>query len=152
MIQVFRDLGVSEERVVTIRNWLPEHVEVAYKKTHLQSELTFCFVGWLVVEKGILELLAAVESLVNNGYQLKVKVIGDGNLMEDCKSFVRHCDLGVCRIFGWLDYRRVAEELLTSDVFILPTHAEGAFRTVYSKRWHAVYPQYQLTLAGFLVA
>ncbi|MGS2722705.1 glycosyltransferase [Porticoccus sp. GXU_MW_L64] len=123
---LFDELAIKKNKVVTIKNWLPEHVEIQDEKVFEKDFVTFCFVGWVVKEKGIIELLSAVNSLVSSGFRLKTKIIGDGWLMSDCQDFVRRNNLKeFVDFFGWLEYKQVAMELSSSDVFVLPTYAEG---------------------------
>lgn len=123
----FNQLGVAEHKMVTVPNWLPEHVRIAAHPVLLNAECVhFCFVGWLVKEKGVLELLHAINLVQEQNVAFKFTFVGGGTLEEHVKDYVKINNLNqVVNVLGWCTPEKVALILSESHVFILPSHAEG---------------------------
>lgn len=82
------------------------------------------FVGRLVREKGLLELLHAANLLGGAGTRLQLVLVGDGPLRSDLEKLAR--ELGVDVLFtGALLPQDVARWLLAADVVTLPSYSEG---------------------------
>lgn len=124
---VFRDLGVRDERIVTIRNWLPTNFQVKQNSIKIATgeRLRFCFVGWLVPEKGVLELFDAIRILAEK-YSFKVIFVGGGGCEDFLREQTNKCGLEeIITITGWQSPEQVKQYLESSHVFILPSKAEG---------------------------
>ena len=61
----YERLGVSNNKISIIRNWLPSSRTISDSiksyKVNSEKELTFVFVGWVVKNKGIFELIEAIK-------------------------------------------------------------------------------------------
>ena len=124
----FLDLGVEDNRLLTIRNWLPSSVNVVNKPVVISgsAKVRFCFVGWLIKEKGVLELLSACKMMADNGLPFHMTLVGGGTLEGFSQEYVRTNELqDVVSILGWQDSVSVANILRQSHVFVLPSYAEG---------------------------
>lgn len=125
-LDFYTKLGVSPERVAVVRNWLPPGVayETRLRNGNL-SKLRFVFVGWLVDKKGVRELLEAA-CLLARKYRFELALVGGGDLENWARNYVSENELENCvSIRGWLSRDDVNEQLTTSDVFVLPSKAEG---------------------------
>lgn len=84
------------------------------------------YAGRLAVEKGLPILLESLRILQARGYDLQLTLAGDG---EDRKKLEQlSAELGISQrvaFAGYLDQERVREHLRRSDIFILPSFAEG---------------------------
>ena len=123
----FLHLGVNQERIALIRNWLPSHVECAKqpKKLNVGERMRFCFAGWLVEEKGVNELFEAIRTL-SKQYDFEFFFVGGGVLQEELSHKIAQSGLSDrITLTGWVDTNAVINYLQTSHVFVLPSKAEG---------------------------
>lgn len=83
------------------------------------------FLGRPEKEKGIFELLAAIELSKERFPQLKLAIAGDGNLAA-LQEHVRQKGIEpFVEILGWIDADRRATELARASIFVLPSYNEG---------------------------
>jgi colanic acid/amylovoran biosynthesis glycosyltransferase len=83
-------------------------------------------VGRLVPAKGQLVLLQALGSLVNRGLTFHLTLIGDGSDKKLLKQFVASHHLDHLVTFrGALNHDETRAQLALSDIFVLPSFAEG---------------------------
>ncbi len=91
----------------------------------LGDKLRLAFMGWVVREKGIFELLDALAMVKSATLDL----YGASMRPSDLDLFRRRTvDLGLTdrvRYLGMVDYRQVAEVLCGYDAVVLPTHGES---------------------------
>lgn len=123
----YRMLRVEEERLLTIRNWLPRDFLPADKPIvcHRHDMICFCFVGWLIEDKGVRELFSAIKTLTPE-YRFEFLFVGGGTLQVELEEKIKQSNLSArVKVTGWLDSRGVREHLKKSHVFILPSKAEG---------------------------
>lgn len=122
----YEALGVSSQRVVVVRNWLPPAAKFSEVKSAPNTPIRFIFVGWLVAKKGLVELLDACSSLRKRGLEFELTVIGGGDLLEFSHNYIDDHRLENCvQIVGWKSPTEVQSLLLQHDVFVLPSKAEG---------------------------
>lgn len=87
---------------------------------------TLLFVGRLDVEKGIPILFASMNILQKQGYDLKLVLLGDGRDRQFLESMAEQMGLSDNVDFrGFVGQDVIANELRGSDVFVLPSFAEG---------------------------
>jgi glycosyltransferase involved in cell wall biosynthesis len=126
-VDCFRVLGVGDDRLVTIHYWLPgAHRLVDEPKVTLAGEsLRFIFVGWMIKEKGLYEILAALEALFAE-HRFDFTFIGGGTLLATVRETIR--DAGWepnVTALGWVSPKQLDRELSAAHVFVLPSYAEG---------------------------
>ena len=82
--------------------------------------------------KGHKELIQAIKYVVQHGYDVRLKFIGDGKLRSTLEKMVDELGLHERVIFlGMISSKKkVREILLTGDIFVLPTKVEGLPRAV----------------------
>lgn len=120
-------LGVARSRIVIVRNWLPEIVPIrSTARAYSQDKpIHFVFVGWLVKEKGVNELLDAIERL-RPTHRFRLTFVGGGDLEHVVKTRIVHGgwsdSIVAC---GWTPAEDVIQILDDGDVFVLPSYAEG---------------------------
>jgi glycosyltransferase involved in cell wall biosynthesis len=84
------------------------------------------FTGRLAVEKGLAVLFESLLELGARGYQLELTVLGDGNEREHLQSLARQLGIHQQVVFaGYASQQQLSEALQQSDLFILPSFAEG---------------------------
>lgn len=89
-----------------------------------ESDVLFCFVGRMVPDKGVEELLWATERLASENTTIHLVLLGRYEklhpISEDAKSALKHPQI---HYEGYQD--EVRPYLAASDVFVLPTYREG---------------------------
>jgi glycosyltransferase involved in cell wall biosynthesis len=81
-------------------------------------------VGRLTPVKGIAYLLQAARILLRQGVNVKVLVVGDGNIRLDLMTQTH--DLGITQSVVFLGHREDTDALLLAlDIFVLPSLSEG---------------------------
>ncbi len=125
-VDFYQELGVSPERVCVVRNWLSfDFIASENPKTiDPQKALRFVFVGWLVEAKGVRQLLLAVEKLAAE-YAFELVFIGGGTLADEINKQASKIQNVNIKSLGWIDRENLQNELRLSDVFVLPSEAEG---------------------------
>ncbi|SHF28258.1 Glycosyltransferase involved in cell wall bisynthesis [Seinonella peptonophila] len=114
----FNPKHVSESEKIRLRN------EFSINK----NDIVFTFIGRLVKEKGIFELIDAFQELTKSNNDVKLLIIGGLSVSErDQKSYRRLLKIikdNTCIIPT--SFRKDIPELLAiTDVFVLPSHREG---------------------------
>lgn len=95
------------------------------------GELTFIYVGRLLIDKGVRELLEAASLLRTRNRSFKLRLVGGYD--ENPASLARpELDIALDRAGAeWTGYSRdVAEDLRRSHVLLLPSYREGFPRSV----------------------
>ncbi|WP_168188870.1 glycosyltransferase family 4 protein [Thermoflavimicrobium daqui] len=120
---------------VDLRFRFSEELINCTKKESLRKELfiqpndiVFTFVGRLVREKGILELLEAFQHLKQECRRVKLLIIGELSTSERDQKSYRKIEKDIQNDTSIIapGYRKDIPELLSiSDVFILPSYREG---------------------------
>lgn len=124
--EFYETLNVANQRIKVIRNWLSPDMKLLGIKSVTKKPVRFIFVGWVVKNKGVIELLNACELLTKQGYEFKLTIVGDGDLSSYVKDFVTHRNLSnSVQWVGWKSPQEVHFLLQKHDVFVLPTKAEG---------------------------
>lgn len=126
-VDFYNLLGVNEKKNVLVRNWIPiDYTEPVSPKCVDSSEgITFVYVGWLVKEKGIFELLEAIE-LLYFSYTFNFFIVGGGTLADEVNKIITTKKMDsrvVCT--GWQSKTEVKSILDQSHVFVLPSYTEG---------------------------
>jgi glycosyltransferase involved in cell wall biosynthesis len=125
--ELFSSLGVVPRKIMRVHYWLPNsfNVRKISKSPPISGVVNFLFVGWMVREKGVYEILSALSDLLSN-YDLNFTFVGDGPELDNIRSII--CKKGwESRVFalGRLSDAQKEIELDASHVFVLPSYAEG---------------------------
>lgn len=125
--EFFQCLGANSNKILIIRNWLSnDFINQKVEEKPSTKQVTFCYVGWLVKEKGIEELLSAVKKLKSEGFHFKINVVGSGDLETHVEKFTKENELlDTIKLLGWKSNKEVKQIYSESDVFVLPSYAEG---------------------------
>jgi glycosyltransferase involved in cell wall biosynthesis len=120
-------LGVSQTKIVTIRNWLTDNFLQLANPICLEPNkmICFCFVGWLVEEKGVVELFNVIVSL-SKKYNFEFIFVGGGTLESYLQEKISQNKLSDrVMLTSWVESRAVKTYLEKSHVFVLPSQTEG---------------------------
>jgi colanic acid/amylovoran biosynthesis glycosyltransferase len=83
-------------------------------------------IGRIVEQKGQVILVKAVARLVEEGFDVKLAIIGDGPMRGNIEALIDQLGLrDHVRVTGYLSNQGVREELLASRALVLPSFAEG---------------------------
>ncbi|SMN16821.1 Exopolysaccharide biosynthesis glycosyltransferase EpsF [uncultured Candidatus Thioglobus sp.] len=122
-------LGLDKSKVKVVNNWTATEKQIEIgknRKSELNNTSKLIFVGWLEKYKGVFELLYACNNLHNKGIRFHLTFVGSGNAEKAAKHFVKEHNLKKCIVFfGWANSQAVDSILEKSDIFVLPSWAEG---------------------------
>jgi len=107
---------------------------ISNKELYPKIAYNLLYLGRLDVEKGLIELLDAVDIIKSKKiYNFKLTIVGDGYDEEYIKNYSDNLKLGdIVNFHGpENDLNKLRNFYLESDLFILPTHHEGFPRTLY---------------------
>jgi glycosyltransferase involved in cell wall biosynthesis len=130
-IAVERD-GADPGRVRVIQNGCDSQIfrlsdrRAAREKLGVAVEATLAlYVGRLVAEKGLRELLDAMTILCNSATELALVIAGDGPLRTELEERARRMPPGSVRLVGALAPEDVAAWMTAADMVVLPSYSEG---------------------------
>jgi glycosyltransferase involved in cell wall biosynthesis len=84
------------------------------------------YAGRLAVEKGLAVLFESLRDLLARGYEFELTLLGDGNDREHLQDLSRRLGIYERVVFaGYASQEQLRETLQRSDLFILPSFAEG---------------------------
>lgn len=118
-------LGIPAERILQSSfGWHPDRFDASVPEPRTDGRLRFLFVGSIGVRKGLPELFQAWERLA-----LDAELILVGNVEP---GFAEHLGSGLPANVRHVPYTRdVGRFYKGSDVFVFPSHEEGAPQVVY---------------------
>ncbi len=121
--------------VLVIENGVDANVFVPPKTltpptAQLNAEIRLLFVGRIVPQKGLDILLQALRELKKK-YSFKLVVVGAGDQEADLKKFSSRYQLEELIDFaGWVTRDQLPSYYARSDIFVLPSRAEGMSNAV----------------------
>lgn len=126
-----RDLFINEGIILKEQAYLLNGAGVntdhfCYEEYPNNEEFQFLFIGRIMKEKGIEELLEATQSLISDGKKCLLNVVGPYE--DDYKDILEKCENE-----GWLKYfgfqSDVRPFIKKCDCFVLPSYHEGMANT-----------------------
>jgi glycosyltransferase involved in cell wall biosynthesis len=91
-----------------------------------EAPVKLLYVGRLAAEKGVPVLLRSLIALKNEGHRFHLTLLGDGPERSTLETEVKqHGLIQMVHFSGFASQEMVRDTLLESDVFILPSFAEG---------------------------
>ncbi len=120
----------EKEKIVILDNWTltNEISEIGRKKVVLNKphNKKFLFMGWLIREKGIYELINAFIQLSKEVVGVELYIAGDGPEFNFLEKIIKEEDIqDKCKLIGWVDSNTKLKLLETCDSFVLPSYSEG---------------------------
>ena len=119
----YSSINLKNEYFSTPRNYIghSEEYVIIHVANHMNDDA-----------KGHKVILDAVSQLINKGYNLKIKFIGDGRKRPEFENYAN--TLGINDKVAFLGLLsspdEVREQLLCSDIFVFPSKAEGLPRSL----------------------
>jgi len=84
------------------------------------------YVGRLSAEKGVPVLFDSLQLLKSQGYEFELTLLGDGDARKDLEISAKAYGISQYVHFaGFVDQKTIASTLQASDIFVLPSFAEG---------------------------
>lgn len=126
-----KDVRLPENRVCIIKNWtLTPQIQKLGKKKLNQFKIhnkKFLFIGWLIKEKGIFELIDAFIEFKKKYHSAELFIAGDGEEYNSLKKIIQnnHYIYDSCKLLGWVGNEKKLWLLDKCDTFILPSYSEG---------------------------
>jgi glycosyltransferase involved in cell wall biosynthesis len=97
-----------------------------FKPSEAKDESRVVWVGRMVPEKGLKQLLSALDLVTREFRDLNVVFIGDGPLRGYLEEGIRKRNLGrKCTLLGTTSRQVVASVLSQSSIFVMPSLSEG---------------------------
>lgn len=115
--------GIDEVEVI------PNGIKVDNERKKKEDNINIghiLFVGRLVMQKGIIDLIKAVEILKNNGYSFKLNVCGCGYLKEVIQNYI--CRKGLndyVKLLGYVPRDHLIRLYEISQMAVIPSLYEG---------------------------
>ena len=124
--QFYQAMGVESQRILPVRYWLPQSFKIAeHPKKVVNRPIRFLFIGWMIKEKGIYEIIDAIRDLTNE-FKFSFHFIGGGTLFDEVTKIIHENNWSDnISAAGWVssaDFEKIVD---SSDVFVLPSYAEG---------------------------
>ena len=110
--------------VSVIHNWFFQP-QVERNVSISNNVVTILFCGWLIETKGVKELFSIAERF-NKEYPLvRFVFAGNGSLFKWCENEKKNKSLHNIALLGWVDSESTISMFANSDIFVLPSYAEG---------------------------
>lgn len=123
----------KSNRIKEIRTSTFKKDEIYYKEDRLSQEnIKLLYVGYMRHEKGIPFLIDAIKDLINEGYNISLTLVGDGDKLQNYRTYAQ--TLGIDKNVSFKGHIPLGNELLEkyreNDIFILPSISEGTPRVL----------------------
>jgi len=110
-----------DSRIFRLRDRLAARIELGVAP----EAALLLYVGRLVPEKGLRELLAAMESLRPSHRSLRLSIVGDGPMWAEIETWIRDTRSENILLVGARDPIAVSTWMAAADVVVLPSYSEG---------------------------
>ncbi len=123
--------GINQNKINLVR--LGVDLERFQPKKRLKNQLTILFVGRLVEEKGIKDLLEMFYQVKKQTRlsKLKLKIVGDGKLKKQLELFIKEKKLTNDVFLLKKDYSQIHQDYQQADLFVLPTKKTNTWEEQY---------------------
>lgn len=114
------------------RDSLDDEIIYQKRKNRKKIELKLIYLGYIRYSKGIKCLMELWKKMNNNKINFIFNVIGEGEMMNEVKEFIKNNHLeNKIILYGHIDNREKINTILReSDLFIFPSLSEGSPRVV----------------------
>lgn len=126
-VRLYKEIGVGEERCVVVPNWIDVNsYAVCRKEQPVDDAVAFIFIGMLVEQKGVYELIEAAGQIRIDLPRARWTVVGGGPELDPLRRRASELGLSDQILFtGWATPEMVVEFLKRTDVLVLPTHTDA---------------------------
>lgn len=132
LVERLRKKGVRAQAVISSTVSLNDLPSNLVALPHNRGKVAILFLSYIRYAKGINCLMDTLSLLKKRGVKYHCNIIGDGEMMEELRSFVRKNELSeFVTIFGQINNRQRINELMhESDLFLFTSLSEGSPRVV----------------------
>ena len=96
-----------------------------------KGDIIILTVARLIKRKGIDDLIRAVPAIVKERQNIKVRIIGEGNMENELKALAQKLEVSEYVDFlGYVPHSKISYYYASSDIFVLPSKNEGMSNTV----------------------
>lgn len=120
MIKKYEKAGIYRQ----INKVIPNAVDIGFQQMSKNKENVIIYAGSIREEKGILDLLQALQIVVKDGYNILLRIYGKGPLEEYCKKFSN------VEVYGWTEREKLYNQINKAKLLILPSKYPEAFGRV----------------------
>lgn len=116
-------LDTNPEKFVVIPNWI--NYKDYPKETLITDKIIITFLAWVDRQKGIYEAFESISQL-SNDYNIEFRIAGNGSDFENIRMLIKEKTLNEkIKLLGWITGTDKLLLLSQTDIFILPSYAEG---------------------------
>lgn len=95
------------------------------KKGCTREDNRLLYLGWYIKEKGVYELVDAIEIVLQKGTKVTLEYFGTKQI-DQLRTYVKDKGLdGIISVNGWIDDEGKFEKLFCATALVLPTYSEG---------------------------
>lgn len=128
--ELFQELGNSNDssKFVIIENMIDfeKYAKIPIKNIDEKESVIILFMAWVTKNKGIYELIEAINLLKEENLNFKLIVAGKGSDFDNIGEIISNNDLSnYVELKGWVLGEEKMDLLHQADVFVLPTYFEG---------------------------
>jgi glycosyltransferase involved in cell wall biosynthesis len=121
-----KEINNNDHKYVVQKNWI-DYTRYSVNENKNNDRVEILFLGWLVEDKGIFDLVKATEYLIEKGITaFRFNVAGRGQDEELFRQTIK--DRNVMQYFnleGWVDGKKKKRLFNENHIFVLPTYFEG---------------------------
>ncbi len=124
-------LGTTSDRFVVVNNWIDAAPYAALPEPAVGTSVMVVFMGWVEPNKGVMDLVEAVNRFRGNLQDVKFVVCGRGSSLDTMQRRIADLDLTPRFEFrGWVSGEAKFEVIRHADLFVLPSYREGVPNTL----------------------
>ncbi|MGM0634768.1 MAG: glycosyltransferase [Bacteroidota bacterium] len=125
----------KSKKAHTIKPMIPfsEKDVLVNRPYKLKDKASILYLGRITHDKGIAELLKAVQVLKHKGYKFELNLVGSGEFLQKAKTLIQEYQIeDIVFVRGAVfEPEQVKSYYVNADLYILPTYHEGFPRTLY---------------------
>jgi len=123
-------LKIHKENVYLVPNWTAteDYLNIGkYRevKPINKDNVRILYIGWIEKDKGVFELVKACEILHSHYKNLTLNLLGDGKVRLKVEKYLKERKINYINFHGWANEDQKMKFLSMSDIFVLPSFAEG---------------------------
>jgi len=126
---------INKNKAHTIKPMIPfSEKDVMFNREYNNSKKTsILFLGRLVHDKGIAELLKAAQILNHKAYDFELNLVGSGEFLQKAKQLIQEYSIDdIVFVRGAVfEPEEVKSYYINAHLYVLPTYHEGFPRTLY---------------------
>jgi glycosyltransferase involved in cell wall biosynthesis len=114
---------IDEKKLIVINNCI-DHTKFHPKDNFNSDPVSVLFMGWIEKNKGVFELVKAIEILKDEN--LIWNIAGEGMALEEIKAQIAVLNLeSKVNFLGWIHGEEKLKHLEEADIFVLSSYREG---------------------------